>query len=304
MLFIVAGVSDAVDGFLARTFNLRSTLGTYLDPLADKALLVSIYISLAVLEEVPLWVVILVVSRDLFIVGAVVLSWMLDQPMEMRPLIISKLNTVVQIVLAAVVLGDLALGADLGTLRTLLVYLVGFLTVASAAVYLVDWVRHMGMGDSAAGSPDGPQRRALAAMSRQTRITLFWLGALAVARPGAVRLPRHPAALRRRRGVGLCARPGRQLAGEARDQSHDRGARHRGGHRSSCSSPFSSSSCRWCSTSSSISSSNCRVDRAACRRCSVRGWKATGRAISASTRKPCVPRSPASSPTAPPSSRQ
>ena len=156
VLFIVAGVSDAVDGFLARSFNLRSTLGTYLDPLADKALLVSIYISLAVLAEVPLWVVILVVSRDLFIVGAVVLSWMLGQPMEMRPLIISKLNTVVQIVLAAVVLGDLALGAGLGTLRTILVYLVGLLTIVSAAVYLVDWVRHMGMGETAAGSADGP----------------------------------------------------------------------------------------------------------------------------------------------------
>jgi cardiolipin synthase (CMP-forming) len=156
VLFIVAGVSDAVDGFLARSFNLRSTLGTYLDPLADKALLVSIYISLAVLAEVPLWVVILVVSRDLFIVGAVVLSWMLDQPMEMRPLIVSKLNTVVQIVLAAVVLGDLALGAGLGTLRTILVYLVGLLTIVSAAIYLVDWVRHMGMGESAAGSADGP----------------------------------------------------------------------------------------------------------------------------------------------------
>ena len=154
-VFILAGVSDAIDGFLARSFNLRSTLGSYLDPLADKALLVSIYISLAVLAEVPLWVVILVVSRDLFIIGAVVLSWMLGQPMEMRPLIISKLNTVVQIVLAAVVLGDLALGAGLTTLRMVLVYLVGILTIASAAVYLVDWVRHMGMGESAAGSPDG-----------------------------------------------------------------------------------------------------------------------------------------------------
>ena len=154
-LFIVAGVSDAIDGFLARSFNLRSTLGSYLDPLADKALLVSIYISLAVLAEVPLWVAIVVVSRDLFIVGAVVLSWMLDQPMEMRPLIISKLNTVMQIVLAAVVLGDLAFNAELDTLRMVLVYLVGILTIASAAVYLVDWVRHMGMGESAVGSPDG-----------------------------------------------------------------------------------------------------------------------------------------------------
>ena len=153
VVFILAGVSDAIDGFLARTFDLHSELGSYLDPLADKALLVSIYISLAVLAEVPLWVVILVVSRDLFIVGAVVLSWMLGQPMEMRPLAISKVNTVVQIVLAAVVLGDLALGPDLAALRTILVYLVGVLTVASAAVYLVDWVRHMGMGESAAGSP-------------------------------------------------------------------------------------------------------------------------------------------------------
>ena len=152
VVFILAGVSDAIDGFLARSFNLRSTLGSYLDPLADKALLVSIYISLAVLGEVPLWVAILVVSRDLFIVGAVVLSWMLDQPMEMHPLIISKLNTVVQIVLAGVVLGDLAFGAGLATLRMVLVYLVGILTIASAAVYLVDWVRHMGMGESAAGS--------------------------------------------------------------------------------------------------------------------------------------------------------
>jgi cardiolipin synthase (CMP-forming) len=155
-VFVVAGVSDAIDGFLARQFNLRSALGSYLDPLADKALLVSIYISLAVLNEIPLWVAILVVSRDLFIVGAVVLSWMLDQPVEMRPLAVSKVNTVVQIVLAAVVLGDLATtSVDLTTLRMVLVYLVGILTVASAAVYLVDWVRHMGMGESAAGSPSG-----------------------------------------------------------------------------------------------------------------------------------------------------
>ncbi len=152
-VFVIAGVSDAIDGFLARQFNLRSALGSYLDPLADKALLVSIYISLAVLNEIPLWVAILVVSRDLFIVGAVVLSWMLDQPVEMRPLAVSKVNTVVQIVLAAVVLGDLATSVDLTALRTVLAYLVSVLTVASAAVYLVDWVRHMGMGESPAGSP-------------------------------------------------------------------------------------------------------------------------------------------------------
>lgn len=151
-VFVLAGISDAVDGFLARQFNLRSDLGAYLDPLADKALLVSIYISLAVLSEVPLWVAILVVSRDLFIIGAVVLSWMLGQPVEMRPLIISKINTVVQIVLAAVVLGDLALPVDLAALRQVLAFLVALLTVGSAAVYLVDWIRHMSGGS---GAPHG-----------------------------------------------------------------------------------------------------------------------------------------------------
>jgi cardiolipin synthase len=106
--FVIAGVSDAVDGFIARQFNLRSDLGAYLDPLADKALLVSIYVALALLNEIPVWVTILVVSRDLFIVGAVLLSWMLGQPMPMRPALVSKANTLAQITLAAFALGDLA----------------------------------------------------------------------------------------------------------------------------------------------------------------------------------------------------
>ena len=149
--FVIAGVSDAVDGFIARQFNLRSDLGAYLDPLADKALLVSIYVALALLNEIPVWVTILVVSRDLFIVGAVLLSWMLGQPMPMRPALVSKANTLAQITLAAVALGDLAFNPDLATIRIGLHYLVGVLTVTSAALYLVDWIRHMGGG--AVGAP-------------------------------------------------------------------------------------------------------------------------------------------------------
>jgi cardiolipin synthase len=142
--FVAAGVTDAVDGFIARQFKLRSDLGAYLDPLADKALLVSIYVTFAVLGEIPVWVTIMVVSRDLLIVGGVVLAWMVGPPMPMRPATISKVNTVAQITLAAVVLGDVAFGPYLATLRTGLNYLVGVLTVASAALYLVDWIRHMG----------------------------------------------------------------------------------------------------------------------------------------------------------------
>ena len=96
---------------------MRSELGAYLDPIADKALLVSIYVTFAIPAQLPVWLAILVVSRDLLIIGGVVLSWMLDQPIEMRPRMISKVNTVFQIVLAAVVLADQAFPRALGWLR-------------------------------------------------------------------------------------------------------------------------------------------------------------------------------------------
>ncbi len=153
LFFLVAGVSDAIDGFIARTFDLRSDLGEYLDPIADKALLVSIYITLAYVGALPAWLAILVVSRDLLIVGAVVLSWMLGEPVATKPHWVSKVNTLFQISLAAFVLGDLALALDLTTVRLVAVYAVAALTVASGAVYLIDWVRHMAGGE--AGSAPG-----------------------------------------------------------------------------------------------------------------------------------------------------
>ena len=152
VVFVVAAISDAVDGFLARQLNLRSDLGAYLDPLADKAMLVSIYVAMAALSEIPVWVTILVVSRDFLIVGGVVLAWMLGPPMPVRPSAISKVNTLTQITLAAVALADLAFAADLGLLRTVLAYVVGAFTIASAAFYMADWVRHMG---GISGAPMG-----------------------------------------------------------------------------------------------------------------------------------------------------
>jgi cardiolipin synthase len=159
-IFILAGVSDAVDGFLARQFNLRSVLGSYLDPLADKVLLVSIYVTFGVLGELPLWVIILVVSRDILIIGGVMLAGMLGQPIGMHPRIVSKANTAAQIVLAGLVLGDLAFSPDLALFREIMVALVGLLTIGSTLVYAVDWVRHMGTDKAEAGTPfDEGQRR-------------------------------------------------------------------------------------------------------------------------------------------------
>jgi cardiolipin synthase (CMP-forming) len=147
-IFILAGVSDGVDGFLARQFNMRSDLGAYLDPLADKALLVSIYVTFAVLGDIPVWVTILVVSRDVLIVGGVLLAALIGTPMAMHPHIVSKANTVAQIVLAGLVLGDLAFPVDLAMLRGAMVFIVGVLTIASALVYVVDWARHMAAGEA------------------------------------------------------------------------------------------------------------------------------------------------------------
>jgi cardiolipin synthase (CMP-forming) len=153
--FVIAGISDGVDGFIARQFNLRSALGAYLDPLADKALLVSIYIAFAVLGEIPAWLTILIVSRDVLIVGGVMLAWFVGQPIDVRPLIVSKVNTVAQIVLAATVLADLAFPIDLHVERLGLVAIVAILTIASAAVYVVDWTRHMAGGSAAQADRPG-----------------------------------------------------------------------------------------------------------------------------------------------------
>jgi cardiolipin synthase len=143
LLFLAAGISDAIDGFLAKRFHMASELGAYLDPLADKALIVSIYISLGVAGALPISLVILVVSRDIMIISAFMLSWLVGRPMPVRPLPVSKVNTVVQILLATLVLAEQAFGFDAGIVAKLVMALVAILTLLSIAFYLAEWVRHM-----------------------------------------------------------------------------------------------------------------------------------------------------------------
>jgi cardiolipin synthase len=143
LLFVAAGVSDAVDGFLAKRFGMASDLGAYLDPLADKALIVSIYVSLGFAGAIPLSLVILVVSRDLMIVTAVMLSWFVGRPVEIKPLRVSKFNTAAQIMFAALVLAALAFHFDAEPLLTLGMAAVAVLTLLSIGFYLAEWVRHM-----------------------------------------------------------------------------------------------------------------------------------------------------------------
>ncbi len=143
ILFVAAGVSDAVDGFIARHFNQQTELGTYLDPIADKLLLVTVFIVLAILGYLPQWLVILVVSRDVMIVMAVIVSSIMTQPMDMNPILVSKANTAFQIALVSVVLAELAFGFTTGGLTTILIYIVAVLTILSAAAYFRVWIDHM-----------------------------------------------------------------------------------------------------------------------------------------------------------------
>jgi cardiolipin synthase len=147
IVFLAAGISDAVDGFLAKRFGWTTELGAYLDPLADKALIVSIYIALGISEAVPRWLVILVVSRDIMIIGAVMLSWLVDKPVAVKPLLVSKLNTAAQIIFAGLVLGSLGLRFNPGWLLHVMMALVAALTLLSVGAYVREWMRHMGANE-------------------------------------------------------------------------------------------------------------------------------------------------------------
>jgi cardiolipin synthase (CMP-forming) len=158
LLFVAAGISDAVDGFLAKRFQMQTRLGAYLDPLADKLLIVSIYIALGARDQLPLWLVIAVVSRDLAILAGFVLTWMMNHPAEVKPVLVSKLNTVAQILLAAIVLADEAFGLGLDMTRWVLAWVTGALTLASLASYSRTWFAHVtqgGAGPSGSAATDG-----------------------------------------------------------------------------------------------------------------------------------------------------
>jgi cardiolipin synthase len=148
ILFLAAGITDAVDGFLAKRFGMRTELGAYLDPLADKAMLVSIYIALGIIQALPRWLVILVASRDIMIVGAIILSWLVHRPIQLKPLPISKLNTVAQIALACVVLAALGFDFNADIAIIALTALVAVLTLLSVVFYVVEWMRHMNAAES------------------------------------------------------------------------------------------------------------------------------------------------------------
>lgn len=141
IVFLIAGVTDALDGLIAKQFDLVTPLGTYLDPLADKVLLVSIYVTLGIQEFLPSWLVILVVSRDILIVGGILLTFLMELNLEIAPSKISKFNTFCQIILAALILGDRGLNLGDSVIIVICIYAVAITTVLSGHNYILQWSR-------------------------------------------------------------------------------------------------------------------------------------------------------------------
>lgn len=141
LLFGIAGFSDALDGYLAKRFNWSSRLGALMDPLADKLLLVSSYVTLGWLHWIPLWLVGVVILRDLVIVsGALVYNFRIER-LEARPSMMSKLNTFTQIMLVLAVLFSQAVKALPYLWMDVLLYCVLVTTLWSGIDYVWRWSR-------------------------------------------------------------------------------------------------------------------------------------------------------------------
>ncbi|BBD07466.1 CDP-alcohol phosphatidyltransferase family protein [Desulfovibrio ferrophilus] len=151
--FFVAGITDALDGLLARLLKQRTELGAMLDPLADKVLIVATILCLGILEWVPAWLVVIVITRDLIIVGGLMLVnlWGVDVRSQIRPTFASKTNTSAQIVLILLILTERMDWMFLPWLQPVVLYLTAVLTVYTGIDYVMRGLALIPSGEDGKG---------------------------------------------------------------------------------------------------------------------------------------------------------
>jgi cardiolipin synthase (CMP-forming) len=147
IVFVVCSVSDGVDGFVARFFNQKSKLGAYLDPLADKLLLVTAFVALAAMGYLPAWLTVTVIARDVTIMLGVLMIHLNKLELRIRPSVLSKINTCFQFLTVAAVLsrGLLSLSS---TVYLFFYYATAFFTVASGLHYMQYGLKVMSAGEN------------------------------------------------------------------------------------------------------------------------------------------------------------
>lgn len=152
VVFVAAGVTDALDGAIARLTDTKTTLGSYLDPTADKLLLLTAFLALGAAGQVPAWLVAIVASRDVVVVlGYVLLFVMTSETMEIRPSVFGKLATFLQLASVTLVLFTIAEQTRVvPTLETGLFYATGVVTTAAGAQYVYRGLEWLQTRDSSA----------------------------------------------------------------------------------------------------------------------------------------------------------
>jgi len=161
LLFVAAGLSDGLDGLLAKRFGWQSHLGGILDPLADKVLLVACFLVLGAMSLIPGWLVVLVIFRDLLIVGGAVLYNYRVEEIEAAPILVSKLNTLFQILLVLLVIMNAGVTPVPGWVIATLIWACLLTVVVSGAQYVWIWWRkaaQKGWGEGRGSSTDAQKR--------------------------------------------------------------------------------------------------------------------------------------------------
>jgi cardiolipin synthase len=135
-IFVLAGLSDMADGLIARRWQQRSPLGTFLDPLADKLLMCSSFVTLAIYNHIPPWLAVIVISRDLVLIFGVTLFKLVNFPVMVRPSLAGKLSTATQVITVFLVLVVTAWNLSPNFLIALF-WLTGILTTISGIHYIL-----------------------------------------------------------------------------------------------------------------------------------------------------------------------
>jgi cardiolipin synthase len=141
VVFIFAGLSDAADGWLAKRFHMMTRVGRYLDPAADKVLMLASFLALTAMHATPILLTAIVIGRDLVIVLAIALARYLELPLRVAPLYIGKFSTAVQVGYVALMLVILAFGFDWPRFAATGAFLTGVFTVVSGLSYGKVWVK-------------------------------------------------------------------------------------------------------------------------------------------------------------------
>ena len=143
LVFVVACITDALDGMIARLMKQKTDLGAILDPVADKLLIVSAFITLVLLGKLPVWLVIIVISRDAILTMGSLVIYFTTHTLKVQPSVIGKLTTVMQLIVVTLSLVLMSYGTEMG-LMTILQWSTAVVTIASGTQYVMRGIKMVG----------------------------------------------------------------------------------------------------------------------------------------------------------------